>query len=96
MTGAARHLVTVWNPSYADDALTAHASMLLAAVRSAAAAKDWTAAYVWWGKVRSSHRLQPMPHLVDVLALDAALDQDEPAEVWTPRLVGIGCRLRPG
>ncbi|MBL0171939.1 MAG: hypothetical protein IPP90_14705 [Gemmatimonadaceae bacterium] len=74
-----RHLVTVWNPSYAADALEAHLRVLL----------DWDAratagtgvggdddVYVWWGKVRSGQRQQAMPHLADILALGHEADAD--------------------
>lgn len=71
------HLVTVWNPAYATDALEAHLQVLLACderARSGEATADDV--YVWWGKVRSSQRQQPMPHLDDVLAMDSALDPE--------------------
>jgi len=29
--------------------------------------------YVWWGKVRSENRQGPLPHLAEVLALDAEI-----------------------
>src|SRR4051794_35746413 len=32
--------------------------------------------YVWWGKIRSSSRQQPMPHLGEILGLDAELRSD--------------------
>jgi hypothetical protein len=68
---ALHHLVGVWNPSYADDAMDAHLRVLL----------HWTEArrqrqfeeedvYVWWGKVRSSNRQAPLPHAAEVLTLD--------------------------
>ncbi len=67
-----RHLVTVWNPAYAGDALEAHVRLLLEwnerVTKNVATPDD---RYVWWGKVRSSQRQQPMPHLGDVLALGA-------------------------
>lgn len=34
--------------------------------------------YVWWGKVRSANRQQPLPHLADVLAIDEELSDDAP------------------
>ena len=43
-----RHLVTVWNPSYAEDAMEQHLAVLLE--RAKPRPDD---AYVWWGKVRS-------------------------------------------
>ena len=70
----ALHLVTVWNPSYATDALEAHVQRLLHHVRAAqAGAGSWDDAYVWWGRVRSNNRQQPLEHLPQVLALNADL-----------------------
>lgn len=75
---APQHLVTVWNPTYAANALEAHLRVLL----------DWDLkatndpslhdddVYVWWGKVRSSQRQQPMPHLDDIVALGRATEAD--------------------
>ena len=73
-----RHLVTVWNPSYARDAMDEHLRVL----------RDWgsrftdgTASdddvYVWWGKVKSSNRQQPMAHRADALAVGEQLEDDE-------------------
>ncbi len=39
------HLVSVWNPSYADDALNAHASLLRALTSEARGSGTWDAAY---------------------------------------------------
>ena len=67
-----RHLLAVWNPSYEADALQLHLEVLLrrmAALR-AGEIEDADDVYVWWGKVRSSNRQQPLPHLQEVLALD--------------------------
>ncbi len=82
MPTPAQHLVTVWNPRYAADAMEAHLRVLL----------DWDArdtrdggngddVYVWWGKVRSNQRQQPMPHLDDIvqLGVDSA-DADDARE----------------
>jgi hypothetical protein len=73
-----QHLVTVWNPRYAADAMEAHLRLLLdwdaKATRGEADPDD---VYVWWGKVRSGQRQQAMPHLTDVISLGrtaAALD----------------------
>jgi hypothetical protein len=69
-----RHLVTLWNPTYAADAMDAHLAVLLgnvAAYREGRYAEDDV--YVWWGKVRSSNRQQPMAHLEEILALDDEL-----------------------
>jgi hypothetical protein len=69
------HLVTVWNPSYATDALDAHVHVLLGHVRAArAGTASWEEAYVWWGRVRSENRQQPLAHLPQVLALNENLN----------------------
>jgi hypothetical protein len=66
-----RHLLTVWNPSYTDDALDAHLSILLhwdrERLEDRATAED---VYVWWAKIRSKNRDGRLPHHADVLALD--------------------------
>ena len=72
-----RHLVSVWNPSYEADAMDQHLSVLLAnAARFRDQKCDEEDVYVWWGKIRSSNRQQPMPHLDDILAIDAELGED--------------------
>jgi len=77
----ASHLVTVWNPAYATDPLEAHLRVLL----------DWDAragdtadddVYVWWGKVKSGQRQQPMPHLDDVLALEGTAGDDAEVHLY--------------
>jgi hypothetical protein len=71
---AQRHLVSVWNPSYEADAMDQHLSVLLAnATRFRKEECSEEDVYVWWGKSRSANRQQPMPHLGDVLAIDAEL-----------------------
>lgn len=76
-----RHLVGVWNPSYAADAMDATLAILLARARDYRANKiDEEDVYVWWGKVKSSNRQQPLPHLKDILAMDASLSSDTGAE----------------
>ena len=73
-----RHLVGVWNPTYDADAMDAHIAILLAAARERRAGKrDDDDVYVWWGKVRSSNRQQPLPHLEEILAIDDALAGDD-------------------
>ena len=67
------HFVTVWNPSYARSAMESHLEVLLEHARRARsgrpdAAHDDEDVYVWWGKVRSPNRQQPLPHLGDILA----------------------------
>jgi len=74
-----RHLLGVWNPSYASDAMDAHLRVLLnniAAFRSGKVKEEDV--YVWWGKVGSKNRLDPLPHLDEILAMDTDLeDQGE-------------------
>lgn len=70
------HLVTVWNPLYTRD-VDQHFALL----------RDWARRYeerhasdedlyVWWGKVRSPNRQQPMVRADDVRALGQALNGD--------------------
>jgi hypothetical protein len=68
------HLLGVWNPSYESDAMDAHVDILLRNAREfKAGTRDDSDVYVWWGKVRSANRQQPLPHLDEVLALDEEL-----------------------
>ena len=72
-----RHLVSVWNPSYEADAMEQHLAVLLANVaRHRAGECEEEDVYVWWGKIRSANRQQPIPHLADVLAIDDELGSD--------------------
>ena len=83
MPTAPCHLVTVWNPAYASDALEAHLRVLLdwdARCTANPTAEGNENVYVWWGKVRSNQRQQPMPHLAEILQLGAEADAD-PSEV---------------
>lgn len=76
-----KHLLSVWNPSYEADALQLHLEVLLRRIADFREEKsDADDAYVWWGKVRSSNRQAPLPHLQDVLALNppAEPSADEP------------------
>lgn len=73
-----RHLVAVWNPSYEADAMEQHLAVLLEnAARHRAGECDEEDVYVWWGKIRSANRQQPIPHLADVLSIDAELGSDD-------------------
>jgi len=79
-----RHLVTVWNPSYATDALEAHLSVLLrhAGACDAAANGEDDDVYVWWGKIRSPNRQAPLD-VADIIALGRAMEavaEDDPPE----------------
>lgn len=75
---SARHLVAVWDPSRGDDAMQAHIRLLLdARGRERAGESDDQDVYVWWGKIRSPNRQQPMAHLPEILALDALLNAED-------------------
>jgi hypothetical protein len=80
MTEPVRHLLGVWNPSYEADAMVAHIAVLL---KHARAARDGKASpddvYVWWGKLRSPYKQEPLPHLSDILALDEVLKAEDDA-----------------
>lgn len=68
------HFLTVWNPAYASDAMEASVELLLdhaGRFRSGEEGEDDV--YVWWGKVRSSNRQEPLPHLDQILAVDGEL-----------------------
>ena len=61
MTTETRHLVSVWNPSYAADAMDATVALLLARARDHREGKIHEEdVYAWWGKVKSSNRQQPL------------------------------------
>ena len=72
----ARHLVTVWNPLYARE-VEQHMSVLLdwgRCVRDNKAKRDDV--YVWWGKVKSPNRQQPLQRAPDIRALAQELEGD--------------------
>jgi len=76
MTTTPRHLLTLWNPSYSDDALDAHLQILLDQDRAARKGEvDRDDVYVWWGKIRSKNRDGRLPHHDDVVALDDQVRQ---------------------
>lgn len=73
-----RHLVTVWNPSYARDAMDEHLRVLRDwGRRFTEGAVDEDDVYVWWGKVKSSNRQQPMAHRADALAVGDQVEHEE-------------------
>ena len=77
-----RHLVDVWNPSYASDSMEAHLRILLDQARLDDAGEvDEAALHVWWGKVRSPNRQQPLRHMDHILGLKAELDEDPEREL---------------
>lgn len=77
-TAVARHLVSVWDPSRGPDAMNAHVQLLLdARRRQKSGDTDDEDVYVWWGKIKSPNRQQPLAHLPEILALDEALKGDD-------------------
>lgn len=78
-----RHLLTVWNPAYAESAIDVHLDVLLA--WAGRAARDPTCAddvYVWWAKLKSQNRLQPLPHAAEILALQRQIDDGTETHVY--------------
>lgn len=72
------HLLALWNPAYATNAMERHLDTLLARIRQANAGEiDEDEVYVWWGKVRSEHREGDLPHLERICALDSDVDERE-------------------
>jgi hypothetical protein len=72
---APRHLLTVWNPSYSESAMDAHLEVLLGwAARHEAGEVQADDVYVWWAKLKSENRQQPLPHTAEVLALQEQID----------------------
>lgn len=70
-----RHFVSVWNPSYADDAMEQHLEVLLKlAERHRAGEVADDDVYVWWGKVCSPNRQTPQANLDEARAIAAEID----------------------
>lgn len=70
------HLLTLWNPSYAEDALDQHLQVFLhwaERYRRGEVAKEEV--FVWWAKLRSTNRTGALPHLGDILALENQIDE---------------------
>lgn len=77
-----RHLVSVWNPAYAANAMEAHLAVLLHRV------SEWRGGrgsegdvYVWWGKIRSENRLKASSHEEEMRTMDQELERDEDREL---------------
>lgn len=72
------HFLAVWNPLYAVDAMEQHLGVLQQlAERFAAGTIEGDDLYVWWGKVRSGNRQQPLPHLDQIRGLAQGSFDDE-------------------
>ena len=75
------HLLTVWNPSYATDAMEAHLAILLGwAARHDKGDADDDDLYVWWGKVRSQNRQAPQANVDEIRAIGRAFEARDSAE----------------
>jgi len=73
------HLLTVWNPAYEQDAMELHLRVLRDAARAYRRGECGEEdVVVWWGKIRSPNRQQPLPHLDQILAIDVELSRDDP------------------
>lgn len=73
------HLLTVWNPAYEQDAMELHLRVLRDAARMYRKGEcNEEDVFVWWGKIRSPNRQQPLPHLDRILAIDVELSRDDP------------------
>jgi hypothetical protein len=80
--GQEHHLVTVWNPSYAADAMEQHLGLLLrfAGQYDKREITD-DQLYVWWGKVRSPNRQGPQANVEDLERIAKELEAGERDEV---------------
>jgi len=68
------HLLTLWNPSYAADAMDEHLRVLLDwAARGRRGEADTDDVYVWWGRIRSPNRKGSLPHADAIAAIDTQI-----------------------
>ena len=75
---ARRHLLAVWNPVVGADAMEQHLRVLQDAARKFRHKKARAdEVYVWWGKLRSVRRLQPLPHLDEILKIETETSRDD-------------------
>lgn len=78
-----RHLVSVWNPAYAVDAMDAHVNVLVERARAHRKGRlDEDQVHVWWGRITSPRRKEPLPHLADVLELDDQIQSGVPTHLY--------------
>ncbi|MEQ9570180.1 MAG: hypothetical protein RLN75_08325 [Longimicrobiales bacterium] len=79
-----RHLVAVWNPAYAVDAMDAHVNLLIERARAHRAGRleSEDEVHVWWGRITSPRRKEPLPHLADVLELDDQIQDGVPTVLY--------------
>lgn len=80
---ATKHLLTVWNPSYASDPMDEHLRVLLdwaGKARNRQAREEDV--YVWWAKIRSPNRRQELPHLADIVALQEQIEAERETHLY--------------
>ena len=79
-----RHLVSLWNPAYAVDAMDAHVSVLVERARAHREGRLGMEedVHVWWGRIRSARRQEELPHLADVLDLDGQIERRVPTYLY--------------
>ena len=76
-----RHLVAVWNPSYARNAMEEHLAVLLRHASELEQGKSRDEdVYVWWGRVHSLNRRSDLPHVDDIRAIESTLASEDPPE----------------
>lgn len=74
-----KHLAAVWNPIYGPNVMEMHLRLLLERSQESREGRCHSSnVCVWWGKVRSPSRSEPLPHLHEILALDVEEDRDDP------------------
>lgn len=77
MTLPTQHLLSVWNPSYASNAMEAHLGVLMARLQAWREKKaEDDDVYVWWGKIRSENRQQGMARAGELTAMGKSLEGD--------------------
>lgn len=82
MTQLPQHLLSVWNPSYASNAMEAHLGVLMARIQAWRDAKiDDAEVYVWWGKIRSENRQQGMARAEELAQIGKQLQREDDREL---------------
>lgn len=81
---AAKHLLTVWNPSYASDPMDEHLRLLLEwAGRARNGPAEQDDVYVWWAKIRSPNRRhEKLPHLDGIVALQEQIEAERETHLY--------------
>lgn len=79
-----RHLLTVWNPSYATDPLDEHLRILLHwAEQYRTGECGYEDVYVWWAKLRSPNRDAPtLPHHAEIMALQEQIERGTETQLY--------------